>query len=224
MENGLLNRISLLLVPAFYSLLARLLFASCRVEYAGIKKWKELGAAGPVIAAFWHYSIYYIIYFGRRQPLVAMVSASSDGEYVSRLLNHLGIKAVRGSRGARKRGFEALHEMVEWMAKGKNAAMVADGSQGPARVAQPGTIILASRTGAPILPMAWAADRYYALRSWDRSVLPRPFARIVFYCGEPLAVPARVRGNELERYRLELEKRLNELYERAWGRFGRREH
>jgi hypothetical protein len=153
-----------------------------------------------------------------------MVSASSDGEYVARLLTRLGHATVRGSKGKGKQGYKALLEMAQWMDKGRMAVIVADGSQGPSRLAQPGAIILASRTGAPILPTAWAADRYYAFNSWDRSILPKPFARIYLSHAEPLWVAPKIRGQELEDKRLELEGSLNDLYAKVWGRFGRKEH
>jgi len=224
MKNTLLTKLSLILMPPLYQAVTGVLFKSCRLEEDGLEYRAQCYAAGPFIAAFWHYSIYYIIRCSVDRPVVAMVSASGDGEYVARLLRRLGHTAVRGSKGKGKQGFKALMEMARWMTKGRMAAIVADGSQGPARVAQPGAIILASRTGAPILPTAWAADRYFSFNSWDRSILPKPFARIYLCHTEPLWVPSRIKGQELEDMRLELEKRLNDLYVKAWGRFGRKEH
>lgn len=110
------------------------------------------------------------------------------------------------------------------MREGRNAALVADGSQGPARVVQAGSIVLSSRTGAPILPMLWSCNRYKRFGSWDGTVLPYPFSRIEFFYGEPLTVPPEIRSEEVERYRLILEKRLNDLYDRAWKQQGRSEH
>lgn len=224
MKNTLLTKLSLAVMPPLYLAVTGVLFKSCRIEEDGLEYCAQCYAVGPFIAAFWHYSINYIIQRGGNRPWVAMVSASGDGEYVARLLNRLGYVAVRGSKGKGKQGFKALLEMAQWMAKGRMAAIVADGSQGPARVAQPGAIMLASRSGAPILPTAWSADRYHAFGSWDRSILPYPFARLYICYGEPLLVAPRIQGQALEEKRLELEKRLNELYAKAWSRFGRKEH
>ena len=224
MKDNLLTKLSLAVVPPFYQVVTGLLFKSCRLQEDGLEYRVQCHVAGPFIAAFWHYSIYYIIQCSVDRPWVAMVSGSSDGEYVARLLNRLGHATVRGSKGKGKQGFKALMEMAQWMTKGRMAAIVADGSQGPARVAQPGAIILASRTGAPILPTAWSADRYYAFNSWDRSILPKPFARIYLCHAEPLWVAPKIQGQELEDKRLELENRLNGLYEKAWSRFDRKEH
>ena len=220
--NNRLNRLGLAVVPALAYGLCSLLFASCRIDRFGYEYWRQCSAGGPFIIAFWHFSIFLMGYQAEGRKMVAMVSGSSDGEFLARLLHKIGHETVRGSR--RKGGLDALKEMSAWLAKGYSGVIVADGSQGPARQVQAGVILLASRTGAPILPMTWAADRYFAFNSWDRSILPKPFARIALGYGEPLAVPAGIKSQELQRYRLDLEERLNRLYEEAWGRFDKKEH
>jgi hypothetical protein len=72
--------------------------------------------------------------------------------------------------------------------------------------------------------MVCAASRYFAVKSWDKTIIPKPFSRIDFYYGEPLFVPQKVKPEELEDYRLHLEQRLNELYKKAWGRYGKISH
>ena len=201
-----------------------MLFVTCRVREYGKEYYDELfKKKTPFIAAFWHYSIFYTMHRIEGRDWVAMVSGSSDAEYVSSLLTRMGLATVRGSRG--KGGLRALKEMMAYMGgEGKKAAIVVDGSQGPALKVQAGAILLASRTGAPILPFVWGADRYWAFKSWDRTVLPKPFAKLAVYYGAPLYVPAGVRAADLEAYRLNLEERLVELYSQAWGTFDIEQH
>ncbi len=224
MSKTMLSKISLALVPPLYTALSKMLFATCRVREHGRLNYEALGQRNiPFIAAFWHYSIFYTMHRIEGREWVAMVSGSSDAEYISHLLNRMGLTTVRGSRG--KGGLQALKEMMSLMDKhGKKAAIVADGSQGPPLRVQAGVILLASKTGAPILPFAWGADRYWAFHSWDRSVLPKPFAQIAIYYGEPLQVPANIRSTGLEDYRARLEESLTGLYRRAWGEFGVEQH
>jgi hypothetical protein len=224
MKNTFSHRLALTLAPPLYQLLTSLLFRSCRLEEAGVEHLDRCEKGGAYIAAFWHYGIYYIIYRSQGRPWAAMVSASRDGEYIARLLERMGYETVRGSRGRDKEGVKALREMTAWLKKGGRAAIVADGSQGPAQVVQAGAIILASRTGVPVLPVVWSADRYCTFKSWDRSIVPKPFSRIYMCYGEPLIVSPRARGEEFEERRLELEKRLNGLYKKSWARFGREKH
>jgi hypothetical protein len=174
------------------------------------------------IASFWHYSIIYILYHMRRYSATAMVSASKDGEYIARLAEKFGFETVRGSKN--KKSVEGLKAMLRAIQNGSSAAIVADGSQGPPRVVQAGALLLASRTGVPIIPMVFSASNYFTINSWDRTIIPKPFSRIDFFYGEPFYIPSKVKPEALEQYRLQLEEQLNELYDKAWGRYGKRIH
>lgn len=208
-------------VPPLYRLVSWLLFSSCRAEKIGTENLQPAGDANCIMA-FWHYSVFYCLHLCRGLSAVAMVSGSTDGDYVARLLHGLGIATVRGSRA--KGGLAALKKMAAAMDEGRSGAIVADGSQGPPLVVQAGVILLASRTGQAIVPVAWSANRYYTFRSWDRTILPKPFARLFLICGEPLRVPAELGKGDIEDYRLQLEKRLLNVYQTAWGRFGKEGH
>jgi len=218
----IIDKLILLLAPPLYLVLSSVLFFSCRVREYGRENYDSCREK-PFIAAVWHYSVFLAINGMKGADWVAMVSGSKDAELISRLLNIVGFTTVRGSRG--KGGLKAIKEMVSLMtAKNYNAAIIADGSQGPPRKVQAGVILLASRTGSPILPTAWGLQRYKAFRSWDRTVIPMPFSRIAICYGEPLEVPGKLKAAQLEEYRLELEKRLNQTYSKAWQIFGKDEH
>jgi len=216
-------RLSLSLVPPIYLGLTALWFATFRVREHGRDYFRNCAAQGPFIATIWHYSIFYSIHRMKGKKWVAMVSGSKDAEYISRLMEAMGFAAVRGSRG--KGGLKALRSMeVLMQEEGRSAAIIADGSQGPPRQVQAGAILLASRSGAPIVPSAWAADRYFKFKSWDRTLLPKPFAKIVLCYGEPMLVPKGIKAKDIEKYRLELEQRLNGLYRQAWQELGMAGH
>ena len=102
--------------------------------------------------------------------------------------------------------------------------MVADGSQGPPLVVQAGSILLASRSGAPILPVTWSASKAYTFNSWDHTCIPKPFSRIDFFYGKPVSVPAAIDREEIERYRTKLEEEMNDLYRTAWAHCGKEKH
>ena len=222
--NGPLYRASLALAPALYRAISRLLLASCRQERHGDEHYQKLLATGqPFIVCFWHYSLVQVIHQATDGKWVAMVSASADAEYVSRILNGMGIATVRGSRG--KGGLAALKEMMGHIKEhGRKAAIVADGSQGPPLKVQAGVILLASKTGIPILPLIAVADRYWAFHSWDRTVLPKPFSRVALCFAAPMVVPTEIKSRELEEYRLQLEGKMLDLYTKAWGMFGVGDH
>jgi lysophospholipid acyltransferase (LPLAT)-like uncharacterized protein len=106
-------------------------------------------------------------------------------------------------------------QLVRDMARGRAAGFTVDGPRGPARVAQPGAVWLAKATGNPVLPFHLEASRYWTLRSWDRTQIPKPFATVALAIGEPLHVSRDVPDTELEQAREVLESRLKKLEQRA---------
>lgn len=223
MTEGKLNSLLIGVVPPLLAFLMRIWFATCRVTIHNPENFFQPEDKGKrTIASFWHYSIIYTFYFLRRYSATVMVSASRDGEYIARLAGEFGFDTVRGSKN--HKGVGALKAILRAVRDGDSGAIVADGSQGPPRVAQPGAILLASRTGVPVVPMAWSASGHYIVKSWDRTAIPRLFSSVDFFYGEPLYVPQKLTAEETEQYRVLLEKRLNELYALAWAIHNRLEH
>ncbi len=222
-DQDRLYRFSLAVLPRVYVWLTRIWFATCREEVIGgghalLDRYVDKG----VIACFWHYSFAYVFYHLRHYRAVVMVSASRDGAYIARVAELLGYETVRGS--ANRQGASALRKIIQAMRQGKSGGIVGDGSQGPPRRLQAGAILMASLSGRPVVPLAWAPNRYWSFNSWDRTVVPLPFSRIVVCYGEPVHVPRHLGEGELEQYRRLLEKRLNQVYHQAWSRMGRQAH
>ncbi|HJX34720.1 MAG TPA: lysophospholipid acyltransferase family protein [Desulfatiglandales bacterium] len=214
-------------IPLF-SLLIRLLFLSFRlVNVKGAEnETAALSRSGNgVIYASWHQRLIYHVRRLSDRNVTVMVSQSRDGEYAARFINALGMNDVRGSSS--RGGTDALNELKNSMKDGSNGGMVLDGPLGPPRVAKIGTVILARMTGAPVIPIVWGADRCWELNSWDRFIIPKPFARISYYYGDPIWVPSSASSEEMEEFRRILEKRLNSMTrwcdqqfgeERPWGK------
>ena len=223
-KKKLIDRIGLAVAPLLVKTVLGTIFRTSRIKVVGEEHVEELDRQGqPFIVAQWHYGILYTMYLSRGRKWAAMISASKDGDYSNRILGSVGIKGIRGSKTAGS--ISALKGLIKAVKKeGYNLCLTADGSQGPPRQAQAGAILLASRTGAPIVPLTCAADRYIKFRSWDRTILPKPFARLVIKWGEPLMIPAKVKSEAMEEYRVELEKRLSDDYDEVWGDFGRKGH
>ena len=93
---------------------------------------------------------------------------------------------------------------------GRVAAFTVDGPRGPARSAQPGALWLAGATGHPVLPFHLEADRCWTARSWDGSMVPKPFSTAAIAIGEPMVV-AGTTEDVVEQARHDLEQRLGLL-------------
>src|SRR5207302_6140615 len=124
------------------------------------------------IFTFWHNIIFPSIYFWQRRRIVVMTSQSFDGEYIARFIQRFGYGAARGSSTRGATG--ALIEMVRLMRAGCPTAFTIDGPKGPRYVAKMGSVLLAKKTGNPVLPFTIAARNSWELKSsWDRTQLPR---------------------------------------------------
>lgn len=223
MKDGFLYKIALKVIPFAILVVTKGWFATCKLrEHGKEHREKTFDSNKQVIATFWHYSLLVVFQLAQKYSAVVMVSSSKDGEFVARFAELCGFTTVRGSRN--KQGMQALKEILKHCKAGQNAALVADGSQGPPRIAQAGAILMASRTGIPILPVAWSASSYVSIRSWDKTSFPKPFSTVDFAYGELIEVPPGLKSEGIEGYRLLLEKRLNALYEEMWAIHGKKEH
>jgi lysophospholipid acyltransferase (LPLAT)-like uncharacterized protein len=106
-------------------------------------------------------------------------------------------------------------QLVREAAQGRAVAFTVDGPRGPARVAQAGAVWLARATGNPVLPFHAEASSAWTARSWDATLVPKPFSAIAFVIGEPMYVEKHASEDGLERARLDLERRLAGLEARA---------
>jgi len=224
MKGGRRNRFLLLVIPSLVAFIMKLWFSTCKVTVRNEEHSfpPDKSDENTVVASFYHYSIIFIFHFFRKYSATAMVSASDDGDYIARLAERLGFETVRGSKN--RKGVEALKSMLRALKNGSTCSIVADGSQGPAQIVQPGSILLASRGGVPIIPIAWSASSYFVFRSWDRTAIPKPFSRIYLYFGEPILVPAKVRAKEVEEYRSQLQAGLDKIYTEAWNEVDKAKH
>jgi lysophospholipid acyltransferase (LPLAT)-like uncharacterized protein len=180
----------------------------------GLEHLDPIRASGrqPVMG-FWHGRILPATYYFRRRGIVVITSENFDGEWIARIIERFGYGTARGSTS--RGGVKALIQLKREMAAGRPAGFTLDGPRGPARVAQPGAVWLARETGNPLLPFHLEASRHWTLRSWDRTQIPKPFSTVALVVGEPLEVPAEANDDQLEAARLELERRLGVLEERA---------
>jgi hypothetical protein len=174
-----------------------------RVE--GLQHLDAIRASGrqPVMA-FWHGRILPAAFYFRRQGIVVITSENFDGEWIARIIERLGYGTARGS--TTRGGMRAVLQMAREMERGRTAGFTVDGPKGPARVAQPGAVWLARKTGNPVLPFHLEASTHWTMRSWDRTQIPKPFSTVALAVGEPFDV-----DGDIEDARLELERRLHAL-------------
>lgn len=214
------RRLVLAVVTPVLVLILKLLWMLFRTEVRGDASFRETIDRGqPVVLAFWHEGLTAISWYiarllGEGQKITFLISPSVDGEIGVQILASFGSKAVRGS--SRRSGAAALRGLVATIRRDRQSPCIAvDGSKGPRRYCKPGAIMVARMAGAPIVPIGFAASRAWRLPSWDRHVLPKPFARVLVAVGEPIEVSGENGDEVMEQQRRELEARVNELMQFA---------
>jgi lysophospholipid acyltransferase (LPLAT)-like uncharacterized protein len=142
----------------------------------------------PTILVVWHHQLFlasWLIWkLGVRRglPVLVLISRSRDGTLGTEVGRLLGAEVARGSTS--RGGGPALRQLVRALAAGRTVLVIPDGPRGPARELKAGVVALAELGRVPVLPLAMAADRAWRLRSWDRMVIPKPFARLHVRVGD----------------------------------------
>ncbi|HEX8151127.1 MAG TPA: lysophospholipid acyltransferase family protein [Pyrinomonadaceae bacterium] len=207
---GLKQRLAVRAAGFLFPLLIRAVGSTLRFTVEGREHWDEAARGGRLpIYTFWHDRIFAGTYFFRGRRIVIMTSQSFDGEYIARFIQRLGYGAVRGS--STRGGVGALVELARLVRKGCPAGFSIDGPRGPRHVAKMGALLLAKKTGQPVLPFGVNAERFWSLRSWDRMQIPRPFSRVRVRFAPPISVPAEADGETLSAKREELQRALEEV-------------
>lgn len=198
----------------FY-LLIKLIGRTVRWQVEGWTHWQAIAGANQIpIYTFWHNRVFLSTYFWQQRRIVVMTSRSFDGEYIARFIQRFGYGAARGS--STRGGVGAIVEMVRLMRAGSPTAFTIDGPKGPRYVAKMGAVLLAKKTGQPVLPFTITAQRFWtAKKSWDLSQVPKPFTRVRVDIAAPIHVPPDADDQLLEAKRDELQRSLDEINARG---------
>lgn len=167
------------------------------------------------IAALWHNRLLLVSIALRRflpeRKGAGLISASRDGDLVSDLTRRFQFDVVRGSSS--RLGASAILELSNVLSSGRDVFITPDGPRGPAYELSPGIIFLAQKTGAAVVPINFEYSSCWRVNSWDKFVLPRPFAKVRFIIGPPHRVRPTNSPEEFEAERVRLQTAMMSLVE-----------
>ena len=167
----------------------RALAATWRIEVVNRRPVDELRARGqPIVFCLWHGHMLPLVWQHRGEGAYVLISTHRDGELIARIAERLGYRTVRGSTS--RGGGRALLGLVRVLEAGSDIAVTPDGPRGPAERFAPGALLAAQRTGAHVVAVGVAASRAWRLKSWDRFLVPKPFARVRVAYSDPARVQA----------------------------------
>jgi lysophospholipid acyltransferase (LPLAT)-like uncharacterized protein len=169
----------------------------------------------PVIFAIWHNRLLMLprVFdpsFPTRQSY-GLISASRDGDLIARFIERSGYGTIRGSSS--RKGVIALRQLVDTLGANGNVLVTPDGPRGPVYHASQGIVFLAQKSGAPVVPIHMEYSSCWRLKSWDRFVVPWPFAKLRAIFGAPLTVPPIESPEQFEAERLRLQNAMMSLVE-----------
>lgn len=208
-------RLAVLLTYAILEILWR----TSRLRITGLDRLAQLvQEQQAVVPVFWHQHLLMCARFvvDRRAGLKAgfMISPSVDGQAPTMLAGLHGAHVVRGSGSYT--GARAVRGVYQAIVKeGISPSITPDGPRGPRFQFKPGAIFTAQISGKAVVPLAYAAKPAWSLRTWDKFVIPAPFAKVSIAIGEPYFPPEKLDDEQMAAAQRELERRLHETYKRA---------
>ena len=143
----------------------------------------------------------------------ALISLSRDGEIQNNIFTRFGFQTIRGSTG--RGGVRGALQMARRLKEGGVLTFTPDGPRGPTHKVQPGVILMAEKSGAPIVPIGVSASRRRLLKSWDSYMVPMPFSPAVMILGEPIYVPSKLSEAERAELCTQVEHAINRLEKEA---------
>lgn len=200
----------------------RVVFATNRWRVEGAEIPHRVHASGrALIFAFWHGRMMMIPTGSPRlAPVNMLISGHRDGRFIADAVSYFDINTITGS--SRRGGSGALRAMLKRLADGEWVGITPDGPRGPAMTASSGIVTIARLAGVPVVPVVFATSRRRVLNTWDRFYLSLPFGRGLYLWGDPIEVPADLDEAGIERVRMLIETRMNELAREADRRIDRK--
>ena len=137
-----------------------------------------------VIFAFWHGDYTLLLASLRTKKAVALVDSCFRGNYVAQLFASFNYRVVRTSKSSR-----SILELLKAIKQGYSGFIAVDGPHGPSHKTRPGTIYIAQKAKALIVPLTITAHRGLIFgKRWDHHVFPLPFSKITVSIGAPIEI------------------------------------
>jgi len=164
----------------------------------------------PFIVAFWHGRLFMTATaWNFERPFNMVISEHPDGQLISGTVKHLGISTISGS--TTRGGSKVLRQLLRSLNKGECTGITPDGPRGPRMRAKKGVIEAAKISGVPIIPLTYSARPSLLISSWDRLMIPFPFASGIIKWGEPVYVPNNSNSINIQNLTKNIEEVLNQI-------------
>jgi lysophospholipid acyltransferase (LPLAT)-like uncharacterized protein len=169
----------------------KILYSTWRISISETPEMRQAMNSGtPIIYAHWHGDELAILHLLKPHRASAMASNSADGEIMHKVINLMGSTTSRGSSS--RGGVSAIRGILRLTKEGWNPSVAVDGPKGPRHKVKSGVFEISKLTNAAIFPLAAACDRaWHFSKAWNKTYLPKPFARLSIVFGPALPAVSR---------------------------------
>jgi len=179
---------------------------------------KAMVSKRPLLWLFWHEQLsvfvtYAVRFVGGDKFTIVTLGGDPRGDILSTFAASLGASpyGVDMQGNPMEAGRKVLR-IIEAMKGGKDSFLAPDGPDGPAFKPKPGASFLARKAEAAVIPVGGFTHAGYALRRWDKYLVPFPFARLHLVFGEPIFVNKRDKDEAITE---KISGALTAVYEQA---------
>ena len=192
-------------------LMVRIYLLTVSVKIENEKAWTRcIQQGGGVVICMFHQQFFYIVRFFRKYLIhrpCMMISRSRDGDIGALVANYSGCRVARGSSS--RGGKAAMEEMIAYLTARKGFCInLVDGPQGPMGIVKPGSVRIAQKSDAVMVPAYFISDEVWQLNSWDGFIVPKPFSRVRLRFGESIPADGIDTPRDFEEKRQTLERAM----------------
>lgn len=172
----------------------------------------------PLLWLFWHgqlsvFVTYALRFVGGEKFTIVTLGGDPRGDVLTTFAASLGATpyGVDMQGNPMEAGRKVLR-IIEAMKGGKDSFLAPDGPDGPAFAPKAGASYLARKAEAAVIPVGGFTKAGFALRRWDKYLIPSPFARLRLVFGEPIFVNRRDKDEVVTE---KIAEALTAVYEQA---------
>jgi hypothetical protein len=205
------RRVQIPIIAAAVYTVIRTLGPTLRFEVLGYQHVERTYASGRrCIFAFWHRVIIPVAWWARNRGIVVLNTTAFDGQWTRKVIEWLGFGTAQGS--STRGGLRGLAVMARRLEEGRDSGFTIDGPRGPRYVAKPGPVMLARKTGCPIVVFHIGVSRGKTFtNTWDHFLLPKPFAKAVILIAPAIYVPTDADAGAMEAKHAEMQRELERV-------------
>ena len=199
-----------IIAAAVYSVI-RVLGPTLQFEAFGEQHPRRVYDSGQrCIYAFWHRVIIPVAWWARNRGIVVLNTTAFDGQWTRKVIEWLGFGTAQGS--STRGGLRGLAVMAKRLEQGLDCGFTIDGPRGPRYIAKPGPVMLARKTGCPIVVFHIGVERGKTFsQTWDHFLLPALFSRAVILSAPPIYVPMDADADLMAAKHAEMQRELERV-------------